>query len=144
MTYVDSEILFDLTTTQQELYLKKANLAQFSEPNYSPGYDYDWVLGTRDTADYYEVYFIKETGTELNIEDDIYYYDYNLIERVVDIIDSHKSYNPVHPLRFAVDDIAWVETNIIEQIIDNVVSNQDFVKIEHLPTGIKTEGYETE
>lgn len=144
MTYVDSEILFDLTTTQQQLYLKKANLAEFFEPNYSWKDDYDWILGTRDTADYYEVYFIKERDTEINIEDNIYYYDHNLIDQVLDIIDSHRSFGSLEPLRFAVDDIVWVENNVIEQIIDNVVNSNDFIKIEHLPAGIKTEGYETE
>lgn len=144
MNYVDSEILFDLTTTQQQLFLKKAYNIEFIIPSYNPGERFDYLFGTRDTADYYEVYFIIEEGCELNIEEDVYLYDHNLIERIVDIIESHISWESDDSLIFAVDDLSFVDDYIIEQVIDNITTGYNLVKIQHLPTGIKTEGYETE
>lgn len=144
MTYVDSEILFDLNTTQQQLFLKKAYNIEFINPTYAPGEIFDYLFGTRDTADYYEVYFIKEHGCELNIEEDIYYYDHNLIERIVEIIERHFRWDDNNSLIFAADDLSLVDDYIIEQVVDTIVSKADFIKIEHLPAGIKTEGYETE
>lgn len=143
MTYVDSEILFDLNTTQQQLFLKKAYNIEFINPTYAPGEIFDYLFGTRDTADYYEVYFIKEHGCELNIEEDVYYYNFNLIERIADIIESHISWWSADSLIFATDDLSLVG-DFIEQVVDDIVSKVNFIKIEHLPAGIKTEGYETE
>lgn len=144
MNYVDSEILFDLTTTQQQLFLKKAYNIEFITPSYAPGERFDYLFGTRDTADYYELYFIKEEGCELNIEDDIYYYDHNLIERIAGIIESHIGWGGDDSLIFATDDLSFVDDYIIEQAIDNITIKCNLVKIQHLPTGISTEGYETE
>lgn len=144
MNYVDSEILFDLTTTQQQLFLKKAYNIEFIVPSYDPCERFDYSFGTRDTADYYDVYFIKEQGCELSIEEDVYYYDHNLTETIVDIIESHISWEGDNSLIFATDDLSFLTDDIIEQVIDNITARCNFVKIQHLPTGIKTEGYETE
>lgn len=145
MTYVDSEILFDLTLDQQKKYLENAGVVKFLELTYETGEEFDWQIGTRDTADYYELFFLTENENGLNIEEDVYYYDYNLFEKVVSIIEDHGIENE-EPITFAVADLDldFIGDQIIEPVIDNIVNSEGFIKIKHLPKIISTDGYEKE
>jgi len=81
--------------------------------------DNDFYIYEESTADGYPVYVATEDPNNININDDVYYYDGDLSTAFVDAVVEFKHKN------FYIDDIAadWLEEAITE--LDDIISWQN-------------------
>jgi hypothetical protein len=80
----------------------------------------DYAIYSQTTADGYEVFVAHEPDSNLNIEDDVFYYDNDLSERLEEVIRDYELESEVEYIIY-VDDLEyeWIEY-AIDEILEHI------------------------
>ena len=80
----------------------------------------DYAIYSQSTADGYEVFVAHEPDTQLNIEEDVFYYDSDLSERLEEVIKDNYHQTDEEYIIY-VDDLEyeWIEY-AIDEILEHI------------------------
>ena len=80
----------------------------------------DYAIYSQTTADGYEVFVAHEPDSQLNIEDDVFYYDSDLSERLEEVIRDNENETDEEYIIY-VDDLEydWIEY-AIDEILEDI------------------------
>ena len=84
----------------------------------------DYAIYSESTADGYEVFVAHEPGAQVNVSEDVFYYDSDLSERLEEVI---RDYNADGvEIAIYVDDLEydWIEY-AIDELYDEMYKDQD-------------------
>jgi len=81
----------------------------------------DYAIYSQTTADGYEVFVAHEPDSQLNIEDDVFYYDSDLSERLEWVIRDNGYPDEIKEYVIYVDDLdyEWIEY-AIDEILEDI------------------------
>jgi hypothetical protein len=83
----------------------------------------DYAIYSESTADGYEVFIAHEPDSQINISDDVFYYDSDLSERLEEVI---RDYGGLEEYIIYVDDLEydWIEY-AIDELYDEISEEED-------------------
>ena len=110
--------------------------------NYNDMYNCDYCLLSENTADGYEVYSYKEPHEELNINENIYYYNTQLGERVVESLMEGNKTVFLDDLEYDGLFIQELLLEEFEEYVDEILDNND--SLSEIETKELKEEYEIE
>jgi len=80
----------------------------------------DYAIYSQSTADGYEVFVAHEPDTQLNIEEDVFYYDSDLSERLEEVIRDYEHETDEEYIIYVDDlDYEWIEY-AIDEILEDI------------------------
>ncbi len=80
----------------------------------------DYAIYSQSTADGYEVFIAHEPDSQLNIEDDVFYYDSDLSERLEEVIRDNEHETDEEYVIYVDDlDYEWIEY-AIDEILEDI------------------------
>ena len=84
----------------------------------------DYAIYSESTADGYEVFIAHEPDSQINISDDVFYYDSDLSERLEEVIRDYDTDGV--EITIYVDDLEydWIEY-AIDELYDEMCNDQD-------------------
>lgn len=78
------------------------------------GHKYNWEIGEESTADGYELFYVKENGEELNIENNLFQYKDGATDKIGELLENETGLTFMFWDSDLVDEIDW------EDICDNL------------------------
>ena len=99
------------------------------DDNFDGTKNYDLEVGSDTTADDYEIYYVKEPRDNIDIRENVYYYESGALEKLHELIvetinDSHKISIVSHDDTIT-DQIDWED---IAGEVESQSDNEDFIK----------------